>query len=287
MQSINGPKKYIKGEANKLVLNPEYKRWMDTKLKNEDNYNNNPVEDTADNNSTPFAVAVAVAVAVGIESDLPTDPLIHVDSEKFHQSAELELLRSENQRLHELERSENQRKGKEELELLRLENQRLHELEQLKEERDRLEKARKESEDLRLLKEENEKLKRIAKKNRNKKTAASSASSAPKPAPKSSSDTQLFAATVPKHIRPGQTFKVNVKGTDYVVTCPRNAKGGQVIHVPIKIISQRTGPTLYTAKVPMGVRPGMTFKIQAKGKIYNVTCPRGAHGGQTIRVPLR
>jgi septum formation inhibitor MinC len=213
------PKKYIKDEGNnKLILNPEYKRWMEMKLNNK-----NEDDDTAeDNNSTntPFAVAVAVAVAVDIETeidDVPTDPLVHCNSEHQQQfprqSEELELIR------------------------LRFENQRLNEIEQLKQERDRLEKSQKESNELRLLKEENEKLKRIAKKNAKKAKAALAAScqkpkpSCPKPKPSfpkpQSSDTQLFAVKVPRHIRPGQTFKVHIKGQEYVVVCPRNARGGQ------------------------------------------------------------
>jgi septum formation inhibitor MinC len=263
------PKKYIKDEGNnKLILNPEYKRWMEMKLnnKNEDN-------DTAEyNNSTntPFAVAVAVAVAVDIETeteidDVPTDPLVHCNSEHQQQfprqSEELELIR------------------------LRFENQRLNEIEQLKQERDRLEKSQKESNELRLLKEENEKLKRIAKKNA-KKAKASAAAPKPSACPKPQSDTQLFAATVPIHIRPGQKFKVHVKGQQYVVVCPRNARGGQIIHVPIKIIPQQQ-PMLYTVKIPMGIRPGQIFKINAKGRIYNVKCPIGARGGKTIRVPIQ
>jgi septum formation inhibitor MinC len=258
------PKKYIKDEGNnKLILNPEYKRWMEMKLNNK-----NEDDDTAeDNNSTntPFAVAVAVAVAVDIETeidDVPTDPLVHCNSEHQQQfprqSEELELIR------------------------LRFENQRLNEIEQLKQERDRLEKSQKESNELRLLKEENEKLKRIAKKNAKKAKAAPKPSACPKP----QSDTQLFAATVPIHIRPGQKFKVHVKGQQYVVVCPRNARGGQIIHVPIKIIPQQQ-PMLYTVKIPMGIRPGQIFKINAKGRIYNVKCPIGARGGKTIRVPIQ
>jgi hypothetical protein len=193
---------------------------------------------------------------------------------------EVELLRLENQRFLELEELENQRKEKEELELLRLENQRLHELKQLEEEHNRLEKSSRESEELRLLKEENKRLKRIAKKNKNKKAT-------PKPCPRQKSDITLYSATVPRGIRPGQTFKVTVKGSECIAKCPPNARGGQVINISIRIIEQKSTTTMYTVKVPSGVRPGMTFKIQAKGRIYVVKCPKGVRRGQSILVPLR
>jgi hypothetical protein len=219
MFSNGPPKKYVKDEGNnKLVLNPEYKRWMEMELNNKNEDNTTAAEDNCNSTNTPSTVAVAVAVAVDIETDieietdLPTDPLVHVDNcnsehqQQFPQSEELESIR------------------------LRLENQRLNEIQQLKEERDRLEKSQKEANELRLLKEENEKLKRIAKKNA-KKAKAASAASCPKPKPSfpkpQSSDTQLFAVKVPRHIRPGQTFKLHIKGQEYVVVCPRNARGGQ------------------------------------------------------------
>merc|ERR1712194_856832 len=138
-------------------------------------------------------------------------------------------------------------------------------------------------EEMRLLREENERLKRLAKHNKTKMKALAPAPSSSKP----KSNIPLFAATVPKGIRPGQTFKVSVKGTEYVVICPANARSGQTIHVPIKMNVSRTTTTMYAVKVPSGVRVGKTFNVKAKGKTYTVTCPKNARPGQTIHVPLR
>merc|ERR1712194_604478 len=103
----------------------------------------------------------------------------------------------------------------------KLENQRMQEFALLKAERDSLEKAKKEAEEIGLLREENKRLKRLAKNNKTKMKTVAPAPSSSKP--KSNTPT-LFAATVPKGIRPGQTFKVSVKGTEYVVICPANEK---------------------------------------------------------------
>merc|ERR1712161_88633 len=171
-------------------------------------------------------------------------------------------------------------------ERLKLENQRMQEFALLKAERDSLEKAKKEAEEIGLLREENKRLKRLAKNNKTKKKAVAPAQAPSSSKPKSNAPT-LFAATVPKGIRPGQTFKVSVKGTEYVVTCPANAKSGTTIHVPIKMSVSRTTATMYAVKVPSGVRAGKTFNVKAKGKTYKVTCPKSAKPGTTIRVPLR
>ena len=110
----------------------------------------------------------------------------------------------------------------------------------------------------------------------------------PVTAPKSDG-TKLFAATIPKGVRPGQAFKISVQGQQFSVTCPRNTRPGQTIHVPIKLVPQnnKTQPTMYAVKVPKGTRPGKKFKVSVQGKSYTVKCPSGVRPGQTIHVPIR
>jgi len=88
----------------------------------------------------------------------------------------------------------------------------------------------------------NEFAQHLAKDNKTKKKVVAPAPASSKP--KSNTPT-LFAATVPKGIRPGQTFQVSVKGTEYGVTCPANARSRQTIHVPIKLNVSRTTRTKY------------------------------------------
>merc|ERR1712241_82467 len=131
----------------------------------------------------------------------------------------------QNNQIHQQEKSKWEASS-EQIEMLRLENQRLHELERLRLEHDLLEKLSKESEELCHLRKENERLKKLSAKNNKAKKGLGPS--------KYQSDTKLYAVKIPKGIRPGETFKVRVNETQYSVTCPPNTRCGQIIHVPIK-----------------------------------------------------
>jgi len=95
----------------------------------------------------------------------------------------------------------------------------------------------------------------------------------------------LFAVTVPKGVRPNQTFNAQVNGQKYLVTCPPNAKPGQTIRVPIKLRNQKQS-TLYAVTVPHGVRPNQRFEFIVNGRTLIATCPPNVKGGQSIYVPV-
>jgi len=131
--SITTPKKYIKGKDDKLVLNPEYKRWMEGKLRFEYNQKTHQIECNV--NSTPLPTAVAVEVDDndydnGEESEVFDDLLEKTKRESendklFH--IWLENKRNENENKHQLEMSKKQQLESEQHdELLRSEQQRLN-----------------------------------------------------------------------------------------------------------------------------------------------------------------
>merc|ERR1711959_241434 len=188
---------------------------------------------------------------------------------------------------------------------LKEENELMHQLELAKEEARRLKELKAENErleEMRLLKAENKRLKEIEAAKREAAAAAAAASSQEssktserKTKKKSSKKSKksktiegdgctLYAATIPKGVRPGQTFKVAINGKEYTVTCPRNTRAGQTIHIPIK--TEQTKRTLYAVTVPKGVGPNQTFKVKVNGKKHVVECPPNARAGQTVHVPL-
>lgn len=103
-----------------------------------------------------------------------------------------------------------------------------------------------------------------------------------------STSSQAYMVTIPKHVKPGDTFKVNVSGVGFVdVKCPSNARAGMNVRIQVPTpTNTQSQMQMFEVTVPQGVRPNKPFALMAAGQRVLVTCPPDAVPGQKIRFQL-
>ena len=118
-----------------------------------------------------------------------------------------------------------------------------------------------------------------------------------------------YMVTVPRGIRPGMQFAVDVEGQRMMVTCPANVQAGMNLRIQTQQQQQQqqqqsslnsSGGTISTNSssssmppmqmfeviVPSGVQPGQSFSLLANGQRVLVTCPPNIRPGQAVRFNL-
>jgi E3 ubiquitin-protein ligase NEDD4 len=117
-----------------------------------------------------------------------------------------------------------------------------------------------------------------------------------------------YMVTVPRGIRQGMQFAVDVEGQRMMVTCPANVQAGMNLRIQTQQQQQQqqqsslnsSGGTISTNSssssmppmqmfeviVPSGVQPGQSFSLLANGQRVLVTCPPNIRPGQAVRFNL-